>query len=225
MPFCQTCGSPVQSEARFCAACGNPANISSSSNPPNLVATASAAVALPTETYSAPPNVGLSRPPVQVAPGAQIREEAIRAHRPTGVTILAVLSFLAIVPTVPLGVFLLTYSASARAEGAIPLMRLLMQLFPVLAKGQQEMVSETSAGAAWMFAIAAICAVQSYGLWRLRKWGRILAIASSVLMSLHAVTMILTSSGTLLWHLFAIAINIWIITYLLKPRVKQAFCS
>ena len=225
MPFCQTCGSPVQSEARFCAACGNPANISGSSNLPNLVATASAAVALPTETYSAPPYVGSSRTPVRVAPGAQIREEAIRAHRPTGVTILAVLSFLAIVPTVSLGVVALGYAASARAEGAIPLMQLLMQLFPVLAKGQQEMVSDASAAAAGMFAIAAICAVLGYGLWRLRKWGRILAIAWSVFMSLHAITMILTSSGTLLWHLFAIAINIWIFTYLLKPHVKQAFCS
>jgi hypothetical protein len=225
MPFCQTCGSPVQPEARFCAACGNPANISSSSNPPNLVATASAAVALPPATYSAPPNVGLSRTPVQVAPGAQIREEAIRAHRPPGVTILAVLSFLGMVPTVPLGVVLLGYAVSASAEGSIPLMRLLMQLFPVIAKGQQDMVTQAFEASAGMFAIAAICAVLGYGLWRLRKWGRILAIASSVLLSLHAVTMILTSSGTLLWHLFAIAINIWIFTYLLKPHVKQAFCS
>jgi uncharacterized membrane protein (DUF2068 family) len=122
-------------------------------------------------------------------------------------------------------VVLLGYAASAGAAGAIPLMRLLMQIFPVIAKGQQDMVRQASEAAAGMFAIAAICAVLGYGLWRLRKWGRILAIASSVLLSLHAVTMILTSSGTLLWHLFAIAINIWIFTYLLKPRVKQAFCS
>jgi len=129
------------------------------------------------------------------------------------------------VPTVPLGVVLLGYAVSASAEGSIPLMRLLMQLFPVIAQGQQDMVTQAFEASAGMFAIAAICAVLSYGLWRLRKWGRILAIVSSVLMSLHAVAMILNSSGTLLWHLFAIAINIWIITYLLKPHVKQAFCS
>ncbi len=225
MPFCQTCGSPVQSEARFCAACGNPANISSSSNPPNLAATESAAVALPTETHPTPLNIELPRTPVRVAPGAQIGEITIRAHRPTGVTILAVLAFLGMVPTVPLGVVLLGYAVSASAEGSIPLMRLLMQLFPVIAQGQQDMVTQAFEASAGMFAIAAICAVLSYGLWRLRKWGRILAIVSSVLMSLHAVAMILNSSGTLLWHLFAIAINIWIITYLLKPHVKQAFCS
>jgi len=129
------------------------------------------------------------------------------------------------VPTVPLGVVLLGYAVSASAEGSTPLMRLLMQLFPVIAQGQQDMVTQAFEASAGMFAIAAICAVLSYGLWRLRKWGRILAIVSSVLMSLHAVAMILNSSGTLLWHLFAIAINIWIITYLLKPHVKQAFCS
>jgi len=129
------------------------------------------------------------------------------------------------VPTVPLGVVLLGYAVSASAEGSIPLLRLLMQLFPVIAQGQQDMVTQAFEASAGMFAIAAICAVLSYGLWRLRKWGRILAIVSSVLMSLHAVAMILNSSGTLLWHLFAIAINIWIITYLLKPHVKQAFCS
>jgi hypothetical protein len=46
---------------------------------------------------------------------------------------------------------------------------------------------------------------------------------SSVLMSLHAMAMILTSSGTFLWHLLAIAINIWIVVYLRKPHVKEAF--
>jgi len=46
------------------------------------------------------------------------------------------------VPTVPLGVVLLGYAVSASAEGSIPLMRLLMQLFPVIAQGQQDMVTQ-----------------------------------------------------------------------------------
>ena len=56
-----------------------------------------------------------------------------------------------------------------------------------------------------------------------RTWGRIVAIVSNVLTLLHATAMIFASSGTLVWHLFAIAINIWIIRYLLELHVKQAF--
>ncbi len=221
MPFCQACGNSVSPEARFCNACGNPANIAVTSNP--SVAAASAAVALPIETYSGVPNVELPRTPAPLVLGAQTSEKAIRARRPRGVTILAVLTFLGIIPTVSLGMLAFSYAASASAEGALPPMRLLMQLFPVLATGQQEMVSQASEAAAGMFVIAAVCAVVSYGLWTTRKWGRIVAIVASVVMSLHAAVMIFTSSGTFVWHVFVIAINIWIIAYLLKPHVKEAF--
>jgi len=161
--------------------------------------------------------------PAPIMPPAYAGERPIRGRRPRGVTVLAVLTFVAIIPTVSLGFFLLSYAASARAEGAIPLMRLLMWLFPILATNQQEIVSQTSQAANVMFVMAGICGVLGYGLWTLRKWGRILAIVCSALTVLHATGMIFTSSGTLLWHLLAIALNIWIITYLLKPHVKQAF--
>jgi len=225
MPFCQACGSSVEREARFCAACGKPTKISSSTNSTDLVATSSAAVALPIETDFSTQNVELPRTPVRIVIGAQTGEKAIRAHRPLGVTILAVLAFLVMITTVCLGMVALTYAASANAKGAIPLMRLLMQLFPVLAHGQEEMVSQGSEVAAAMLAIAAICAALSYGLWKLRKWGRILAMLSSVLLSVHAAAMVLASSGTLLWHMFAIGINIWIFMYLQKPHLKQAFSA
>jgi len=74
-----------------------------------------------------------------------------------------------------------------------------------------------------MFLIAAICAALGYGLWKIRKWARILAIGTSALLALQAAAMIIGSSGAVVWHLFALGINIWIITYLLKPRVKQTF--
>jgi hypothetical protein len=221
MPFCQACGNSVNPEARFCGACGSPANIAVSASP--SVATASAAAALPIETLQIPAGIGASRTPASVAPEVRMGEKAIGARRPRGVTILAVLSFLAIIPTVSLGLWAFSYGATASTAGAIPLMQLFMQLFPVLAQGQQEMVTQSFEAAFAMFAIAAVCAVMSYGLWMMKKWGRIVAIVSSVLLSLHAAVMILTSSGTFVWHVFAIAINIWIFTYLLKPHVKQAF--
>lgn len=223
MRFCQACGNSLEPGARFCAACGKPVNGGSSSILPDPVATAGAAAALTSGVYSAAPNVEFSRTPDDVAHGTRTGEKAVRAHRPLGVAVLAVLALLAIIPAVSLGMAAFSYAASASAEGAIPLVRLLMQLFPVLAQGQQEAVNQGSVVAALSFAIAAICAALSYSLWKLRKWGRVLAIVSSALLLLHAALMIFASSGSLLWHLFVIGINIWVIMYFLKPKVKQAF--
>ncbi len=134
------------------------------------------------------------------------------------------LSFLAIVPTLFLGLWAFSYGATASTTASIPLAQLVMQLFPVFAQDEQDaMVRQAFEAAFAMSAIAAVSAVVSYGLWMMRKWGRIVAIVSSVLLSLHAAVMILTYSGTLVCDVIAIAINVWIIVYLLKPHVKQAF--
>jgi len=86
-------------------------------------------------------------------------------------------------------------------------------------------------GAALAFvflALAVLYAVTGYGLWSLKNWGRILAIvlvaigllsaAAGVMSSLMHFRMLL-----LLRELVVVAIDVWIITYLLKPHVKQAF--
>lgn len=118
----------------------------------------------------------------------------------------------------------LSYAASARADSSMPLMRLVMALFPVLATGQQEIIRDGLTTGLTMFLAAAIYAVLGYGLWRLRKWGRISVIVFAALAVLEAIGTIMIGEG-LLWELFLIGINVWIITYLLKPHVKQAFSS
>jgi uncharacterized membrane protein (DUF2068 family) len=213
--FCTQCGASNPDNASFCSACGKSIAASLMQSP---------AVAVPIEAYAAAPNIELPRTPAApVASATQTPERTLHAHRPFGVTVLAVLAFLGFIATVSLAMAVLSVAASASAVSDVPLMRFLMQLFPVLALGQQDMVSQASEVATSMFVIAAICAVQSYGLWKRRKWGRILAIVSSALLSLHAAAMIFAASGIFLWHVFALGINIWIIAYLLKSHVKQAF--
>lgn len=221
MPFCQSCGKEVNAHARFCNACGKPANLTYASSP--SVAAASGAVALPIETQPAAPSMELAVAPASAPVGVRVSERSGRARRPRGVTILAVLSFLALIPTLVLGVVLQSYAASASAAGDIPAMQWLMRILPVLSQGNRDMVTQASAGALVLFIMAAFFAVMAYGLWTLRKWARILAIVCGGLGALRAAVIIFVAPGTLIWQLIVIGINVWIITYLLKPHVKQAF--
>lgn len=212
--FCHQCGASTPADASFCSGCGT-----------RIVRPLAqrSAVASRIEGNSAAPDVEI-RP--ARTPGASVTQtggSVLRAFRPRGVAILAAIAFVTIIPAFFIGIALSGVAAGASAESAVPLMRSLMQFFPVLARGEQEMVSQASFAATAMFLIAAICAVLSYGLWTLRKWARILAIVISALFSLHAAAMMLASAGAFVWHLFALGGNIWIIAYLLKPRVKHRF--
>lgn len=212
--FCHQCGASLPAEASFCSGCGTRSVRS--------VAQASAVTAT-VEGASAVPHVELSRTPTLGASASQTGGSVPRASRPRGVAILAALAFVVMVATFCIGIAVSGIAASASAQSAVPLMQALMRLFPVLAQGEQELVSQASFVSTAMFLIAAICAVLGYGLWTLRKWAHIFANVISVLFSFRAVAMILLLPGTFVWNLFVLAINIWIITYLMKPRVKQSF--
>ena len=212
--FCHQCGASVPANASFCSGCGTRIVVP-------LAQTGAAAP--PIEGNSAEPNVELPRTPRPGASATQTGASVLRASRPRGVTILAALAFVTMIPLVSIGIALSGMAAGASAESAVPLMRSLMRFFPVLAQGEQDMVSQASFAATVMFVFAAICAVLSYGLWTLRNWARIVAVVISALFALRAAAMMLALSGAFVWHLFTLGINIWIITYLLKPRVKQRF--
>lgn len=139
--------------------------------------------------------------------------------RPVGVTILAILNFIGAVFCVLVGI------AMILGGGFIATM---------LSQGQG------SAGAAGVLAglgaaagvfiiiIGGVSAFVGFGLWKLKGWARIVSI---VLYAISAVFQLLGILGTLahfnmfalMWGAFWIAVDAFVIWYLLKPEVKAAF--
>jgi hypothetical protein len=123
------------------------------------------------------------------------------------------------------GLLFLGLRSEVSTAGSLPLAQLLFHLVPVIGEGQREILQNLGLAILEVLAISAIYATVSYGLWRTYSWGRIVTIVVSVFVVIHAAVMVLASVGTLMWHLFAIALNIWMIVYLLKSRVRKAFVA
>jgi hypothetical protein len=139
--------------------------------------------------------------------------------RPVGVTILAILNFIGAAFCVLGGI------AMILGGGFIATM---------LSQGQG------SAGAAGVLAglgaaagvfiiiIGGVSALVGFGLWKLKGWARIVSI---ILYAISAVFQLLGILGTLahfnmfalMWGAFWIAVDAFVIWYLLKPEVKAAF--
>ncbi len=137
-------------------------------------------------------------------------------ERPSGVTILAVLSFLgaALMLLGACGMFLLGATGMAAAAGGRGLGG------PLAALG-------AFAGVA-MLILAAIYIVNGIGLWKLQGWSRVLTIVLlviGILFELLGIMRVLPMMrvGIIIWELILIAIDVWILAYLFKPHVKQAF--
>src|SRR5487761_143190 len=136
--------------------------------------------------------------------------------RPTGVTILAVLSFLGagLCLLAAAGMFLLGTAgiAAMASEGR--------SMGPLAAMG-------AFAGIACLV-LAVLYVVNGVGLWKLLGWARMLTIILLVIGVVFGVLVVVRSLapfmvGMLLFHVILIAIDAWIVMYLFKPHVKQAF--
>jgi uncharacterized membrane protein (DUF2068 family) len=140
-------------------------------------------------------------------------------QRPTGVTILAILAFI--------GAGMLVLAALAMFAGGAILSR--------FANIPQVGMVAGVAGAvlAVMFlGFAVLEFVIGLGLWKLQNWARILTIVLLCLALLSSALGILMGLTHMLGMLFFMlffrriiiaAIQVWILIYLLKPHVKQAF--
>jgi len=137
-------------------------------------------------------------------------------ERPSGVTILSVLSFLG-------AGFAVLGACAAFFIGAAGL---------AAASGGRAMGGPFAAlgafGGVVFLVCAAIYAVNGVGLWKLFGWGRMLTIV------LVAIGMIFGIMGLfrmfvpmhpflIVWQLFWLGIEVWILMYMFKPHVKQAF--
>jgi len=143
----------------------------------------------------------------------------MRMGRPVGVTILAILDFIG-------AAFCLLGGIGMILGGGF--------IATMLSQGQG------SAGAAGIFAglgaaagvfiiiIGGVFALVGFGLWKLKGWARIVSI---ILYAISAVFQLLGILGTLthfnmfalIWGMFWVAVDAFIIWYLLKPEVKAAF--
>ncbi len=233
MSFCQACGTAVEADARFCPRCGKPANIGVLSSSPEVAATANVGSPLPVSA-SAPQPVAAAAS--NAAPGVQISPSVIRVARPAGVTFLSIFSFLIAAISAMIGISCAILYAAGEAQIGLtlasnPLLRLalniLVKIFPSV--GQLGESAEQYIASFFAFAIfgsfisAVVLAVGSYGLWKRRKWGRLLTIVTYCLFVSHAAVVMFDPSTSTIWQVIVIALDAWIVVYLFKPHVKHAF--
>jgi hypothetical protein len=137
-------------------------------------------------------------------------------ERPTGVTILAVLAFIG-------AAFLAIGSIVFIAGGAL--------LSNVRANGPGAGALLGLGGAVlggFLLVLAVIYVFTAVGLLKLQNWARILTIVFVGLGLLTAATGLLSSFAhvfpvLMVRNIIVLAIDVWILIYLFKPHVKQAF--
>jgi uncharacterized membrane protein (DUF2068 family) len=136
-------------------------------------------------------------------------------ERPTGVTILAILAFV--------GAGLLVLAALGfLLVGGVMLSR--MAAMPMGMMGGIGVAFV----AVFCLVFAVLYVVIGAGLWKLQNWARILAIVLAALAVLFQALGVLGALAhfhpfLFIWRAIFLAIDVWIIVYLLKPNVKQAF--
>lgn len=137
--------------------------------------------------------------------------------RPTGVTILAVLGFL-------LAAFSLLAACVMFAVGAVGI----AGMSKGSSMGGGMLVTLGAFAGVFCLILAVLYVVSGVGLLKLAGWGRILTIilvVLSILLSVRGLIMGLThvAAPAIAIQIITIVIDAWILAYLFKPHVKQAF--
>jgi hypothetical protein len=136
-------------------------------------------------------------------------------QRPTGVTVLAILSFLGAGCLVILGLLMF-------AGGAMLATALRSSMPGGLLAGV------TSVIAVFCLLFAALYVATGIGLWTLKPWGRVLTIILVLLSLLFSVLRLLGSMmhfaiPLVIWNIIVCSVDVLILWYMFTPEVKRAF--
>jgi hypothetical protein len=140
--------------------------------------------------------------------------------RPVGVTILAILNFI--------GAAFCLLGGIAMILGGGVIATMLSQQGQGSAGVAGILAGLGAAAGVFIIIIGGVSALVGFGLWKLKGWARIVSI---VLFVISAAMQLLGLLGTLahfnlfavVWSLFWVAVDAFVIWYLLKPEVKAAF--
>lgn len=139
-------------------------------------------------------------------------------QRPTGVTIIAVLGIIFGALVALAGLWTLVGGALVSSMAHRPI-------------GMMMGMGGALAGVV-LLGLAALVIVTSVGLLKLQEWARVLAIVLNAVHLLVAALGLMDAFrnihmlfffGVMLRHIVMIVIGVWIIVYLIQPKVKQAF--
>jgi len=144
----------------------------------------------------------------------------MRMGRPTGVTILAILNFI--------GAAFCLLGGIGMILGGGFIATMLSQQGQGNAGAAGILAGLGAAAGVVIIICGGISALIGFGLWKLKGWARIVSI---VLYGISAALQLLGLLGSLahfnvfavIWSVFWIAVDAFIIWYLLKPEVKAAF--
>jgi hypothetical protein len=151
----------------------------------------------------------------------KVNEAVNSVIRPTGVTIIAILTFF-VAAFLAFGGFAFLFVGVMGMTGAD--------------SGEPFSVAISAMGAAGGFSLLVLAAVAGYvaiGVLKLREWARIVSIASFGVGILCTIISLFTVMGYLvipavpmiLGHLLVMAAAVWMLSYLLRPTVKRAFSA
>jgi hypothetical protein len=140
--------------------------------------------------------------------------------RPVGVTILAILNFI--------GAAFCLLGGIGMILGGGFIATMLSQQGQGSAGAAGVLAGLGAAAGVFIIIIGGVSALVGFGLWKLKGWARIVSIVLFAISGAFQLLGILASLAhfnafALIWGAFWVAVDAFVIWYLLKPEVKAAF--